>query len=165
MNLHDAAKLPLLELGRLANAAREQAHGNRVYFAAQPASGTVLECRVHQMVEALLQASPTLAIEPHIVADAGDTTGEAEIRFIALARLAYPGPIHVRAHFADLTDAIAQVALRFGADELTGFPAHLDHREITRTILEAGRQPYPCDAAYSPVLIPNAKPTLQVLEP
>jgi hypothetical protein len=162
--LVEAARLPLLELGARANAVREAAYGDRVYFCASPAPA--LEIAVPygaDLVASLLAVQPDGSVEPRIVATAGETAGEAEIRLIALARLAYPPTVHVRANWMVLTDAIAQVALRFGADELTGFPRELDRREIWRVIREAGREPYPCDSAYSLVDLPEPAAKLQVL--
>ena len=156
-----AARLPLLELGQRANAIREATYADRTYFAAHPAPALELalpaSATIEEIVARLLAHPPNpISVEPSIVATPGDTTGEAEIRLIALARLAYPPTTHIRAHWTRLSDAIAQVALRFGADELTGFPPHLDRREILRAIHEAGREPYPCNAAYTPVALPSS---------
>ena len=160
-----AARLPLLELGQRANAIREATYADRTYFAAHPApalelalpSSATIEETIEEIVAHLLaHPQDPISVEPSIVATPGDTTGEAEIRLIALARLAYPPTTHIRAHWTRLSDAIAQVALRFGADELTGFPPHLDRREILRAIHEAGREPYLCNAAYAPVALPSS---------
>jgi hypothetical protein len=162
--LHLAARLPLLELGRRANAVREAAFGDRVYFCAHPA--TALELAIPSdadLAARLLTLEPSVAIEPRIIAVGGATTGEAEIRLIALARLALPPTVHVRANWTSLTDAIAQVALRFGADELSGFPTDLDRREIWRVIRECGREPYPCNASYEPIELPEPGAKLHVL--
>jgi len=164
-----AARLPLLKLGARANAIRETAHGNRVYFAPHP--GEALELALpsnaspEEIALALVaaRAQNPASLEPRIVAINGDTTGEAEIRMIALARLALPPTTHIRANWMALTDAMAQVALRFGADELSGFPPDLDRREIYRTIREAGRDPYPCDAQYLPLDLPEPLAKLRVL--
>ena len=164
-----AARLPLLELGRRANAIREAAYADRTYFSPHPAPALELalssSATIEEIVTRLLAHSLNCAsVEPTVVAAPGDTTGEAEIRLIALARLAFPPTVHIRAHWTRLSDAIAQVALRFGADELTGFPPHLDRREILRTIREAGREPYVCDAAYTPIALPElASHELKVL--
>lgn len=154
-----AARLPLLELGLRANAIREATYADRTYFAAHPAPALELavpSSATPEEIVARLIAHPLncASVEPTVVAEPGETTGEAEIRLIALARLAFPPTTHIRAHWTHLSDAIAQVALRFGADELTGFPPNLDRREILRAIQEAGRQPYPCDAAYTPITLP-----------
>ncbi len=164
-----AARLPLLTLGARANTIREAAHGNRVYFAPHPA--VTLELAVpsnaspEEIALALLAAreQDPSSVEPRIVAMNGDTTGDAEIRLISLARLALPPTTHIRANWTTLSDAMAQVALRFGADELCGFPPELDRREIYRTIREAGRDPYPCDAQYLPLDLPEPAAKLRVL--
>ena len=163
-----AARLPLLELGQRANAIRETTYGDCTYFAAHPAPALELalpSSATPEEIVARLLAHPKnpISVEPSIVATQGDTTGEAEIRLIALARLAFPPTIHIRANWTRLSDAIAQVALRFGADELTGFPPHLDRREILRAIQEAGREPYPCNAAYDPITLPELASRLNVL--
>ncbi|MBY0504745.1 MAG: hypothetical protein K2X03_12600 [Bryobacteraceae bacterium] len=165
--LLEAAKLPLLALGARANAVREAAHGNRVYFSAQALPGEALalpsSATAEDAVAALLSLREGPSVEPRVLAMNGDTTGEAEIRLIALARLALPPTTHIRANWSVLTDAMAQVALRFGADELTGFPPDLDRREIWRAIREAGREPYPCDAQYREVEMAEPVAKLRVL--
>ena len=163
-----AARLPLLELGQRANAIRETTYGDRTYFCAHPAPALELalpsSATIEEIVARLIAHSINpISVEPSIIAVQGATTGEAEIRLIALARLAFPPTIHIRAHWTRLSDAIAQVALRFGADELTGFPPHLDRREILRAIQEAGREPYPCNAAYDPITLPELASRLNVL--
>ena len=163
-----AARLPLLELGQRANAIRETAHANRTYFCAHPVPALELalpsSATIEEVVARLLAHSVNpISVEPSIIAAQGDTTGEAEIRLIALARLAFPPTIHIRAHWTRLSDAIAQVALRFGADELTGFPPDLDRREILRAIHEAGREPYPCNATYAPITLPAPAPGFNLL--
>ncbi len=164
-----AARLPLLSLGALANTRSELFHGNLTYFAAHPTPTIELalpaSATPEEIIAALLtvRAQNPASLEPRIVSNAGDTTGEAEIRLIALARLAMPPATHIRAHWTHLTDAMAQVALRFGADELTGFPPSLDRREIYRAIREAGREPYPCDPQYQPVDLPEPPAKLLVL--
>ena len=163
-----AARLPLLELGQRANAIRETTHADRTYFCAHPAPALELalpSSATPEEIVARLLAHPLhcASVEPAVVAAPGDTTGEAEIRLIALARLAFPPTIHIRANWTRLSDAIAQVALRFGADELTGFPPHLDRREILRAIREAGREPYPCNAAYAPITLPEPAPGFNLL--
>ncbi len=165
--LKQAAHLPLLELGARANAVREQAFGNRTYYSADPAPSLELALPTDPdlMAERLWaqREAGFSSVEPRINPTAGETTGEAEIRALALARLIFPPSVHMRANWSALTDAIAQVALRFGADELAGFPADLDRREISRAIREAGREPYPCDATYAAVALADAGPSLRVL--
>ncbi len=163
------ARQPLLDLGRHANSLREAAFGDRTYFAAHPSPALVVtvsssaspEEIVAQLLIAL--AAGATSVEPRVVAVAGDTTGEAEIRLIALARVAFPARTHIRANWTQLSDAVAQVALRFGADELTGLPADLDRREVFRIVQEAGRVPYPCDGEYLAVELPQAAAKLTVL--
>lgn len=164
-----AARLPLLALGIQANALREEAFGNRTFFAATPADALDLAVPVsaspEEIVAALLAARERqpVSVAPQVTASGNQTTGEAEIRLIALARLAFPPHVHIRANWTALTDAIAQVALRFGADELDGFPAGLDRREIWRAIREAGREPFPCDALYAPVELTEPVAKLRIL--
>jgi hypothetical protein len=162
------ARRPLLDLGRHANGLREAAFGDRVYFAAQPAPACELvvssAASPEEIVAELLAGSTAVTVvEPRVVATGGDTTGEGEIRLIALARIVYPASVHIRANWTHLSDAMAQVALRFGADELSGLPPDLDRREIWRVIQEAGRVPYPCDSAYGAVELPQPSARLQVL--
>jgi len=115
--------LTLLELGARAHAERVRRHGHRVYFCLAWAS------------------------EANESAAAG---GEAELRAIARARLEHPEVEHVAADVSRLTPYVAQVALRFGADELRGIPAGTPKQEIVRWITGAGLEPYECDANYQP---------------
>lgn len=163
------ARQPLLDLGRYANSLREAAFGDSTYFAAHPAPAlevTVSSSATPEEIVAELMSvrrSSPGSIEPRVLAAPGDTTGEAEIRLIALARIAFPAPIHIRANWTQLSDAVAQVALRFGADELSGLPPDLDRREILRTIQEAGRVPCPCNGEYHPVELPHPTAKLNIL--
>ncbi len=165
--LKQAARLPLLELGARANAVREQSFGDRTYYSADPAPSLELTLPTDPDLMAeqfwAQRGAEFSSVEPRVSPVAGETTGEAEIRALALARLLFPPAVHVRANWSALTDAVAQVALRFGADELAGFPPDLDRREISRAIVEAGREPYPCDATYAAVPLADASPTLRVL--
>lgn len=163
------ANQPLLPLGRQANSLREAAFGDHAYFSAQPAPALVLTVSSSDSPEEIVaqllaaRAADPGSVEPRVLAATGHTTGELEIRLIALARLVFPAPVHIRANWTRLSDAVAQVALRFGADELSDLPPDLDHREILRVIQEAGRLPVHCDSAYQAVPLPQPPPSLRVL--
>lgn len=115
----------MLELGAAANAERERRHGQRVYFSQAPLAAY------------------------KIPADENSASGEAEIRAIAQARLDRDDP-HIAADWTGLTPYLAQVALRFGADTLTGIPPGTPRQEVVRLIVEAGREPFECDANFQP---------------
>ncbi len=93
------------------------------------------------------------------------TTGLLDIRQIAVSRLVLDNFAHIKAYWQMLTPKIAQVALRFGADDLDGTvieekiyhdagattPQSLRRQELVRLIQAAGREPVERDTLYRPV--------------
>lgn len=94
------------------------------------------------------------------------TTGLTDIRQIAVSRLLLDNFAHIKAYWQMLTPKIAQIALRFGADDLDGTvieekiyhdagattPQGMNRRELMRLITEAGRVPVERDTLYRPVI-------------
>jgi len=93
------------------------------------------------------------------------TTGFLDLKNIAAARLLLDNFPHVKAYWIMLTPAVAQVALRFGADDIDGTVIEekiyhdagattaqaLRRSELIRLIREAGREPVERDTLYRPV--------------
>jgi aminodeoxyfutalosine synthase len=93
------------------------------------------------------------------------TTGLDDLRHIAAARLVLDNIPHVKAYWVMVTPKLAQVALRFGADDLDGtiVEEHIYHmagaetaQQLTRGELErivrlAGLRPVERDTLYHPV--------------
>jgi aminodeoxyfutalosine synthase len=93
------------------------------------------------------------------------TTGMDDIKQIAIGRLVLDNFAHIKAYWQMLTPKIAQIALRFGADDLDGTvieekiyhdagattPQGMTRQELTRLIREAGREPLERDTLYRPV--------------
>ena len=93
------------------------------------------------------------------------TTGMLDIKNIAIGRLVLDNFAHIKAYWQMMTPKIAQIALRFGADDLDGTvieekiyhdagattPQGMRRQELTRLIKEAGRQPVERDTLYRPV--------------
>jgi aminodeoxyfutalosine synthase len=93
------------------------------------------------------------------------TTGFADIKNIAVARLLLDNIPHVKAYWVMMTPRIAQVAQRFGADDIDGTVVQeriyhdagattaqsLRRGELLRLIREAGREPLERDTFYRPV--------------
>jgi len=93
------------------------------------------------------------------------TTGFDDIRAIAVARLLLDNIDHIKAYWIMMTPAIAQIAQRFGADDLDGTVVEekiyhdagattsqsLRRGELLRLIREAGREPVERDTLYRPV--------------
>jgi len=93
------------------------------------------------------------------------TTGLTDIRQIAVSRLLLDNFSHIKAYWQMLTPKIAQIALRFGADDLDGTvveekiyhdagattPQGMTRKELCRLITEAGRVPVERDTLYHPV--------------
>jgi aminodeoxyfutalosine synthase len=92
-------------------------------------------------------------------------TGMDDLKTIAVSRLLLDNFDHIKAYWIMLTPRIAQVALRFGADDLDGTvveekiyhdagattPEHLTRGELERLIRAAGRVPVERDTLYNRV--------------
>jgi aminodeoxyfutalosine synthase len=93
------------------------------------------------------------------------TTGFLDIKNIAVARLMLDNIPHVKAYWIMMTPRIAQIALRFGADDIDGTVVEekiyhdagattsqsLRRGELLQLIRKAGREPVERDTLYRPV--------------
>src|SRR5690242_11873856 len=93
------------------------------------------------------------------------TTGFDDIREVAVSRLMLDNIPHIKAYWVMMTPRIAQIAQRFGADDLDGTlveeriyhdagattSQNLRRGELMRLITEAGREPVERDTLYRPV--------------
>ncbi|NDQ56835.1 MAG: aminofutalosine synthase MqnE [Acidipila sp.] len=109
-------------------------------------------------------------------------TGFDDLKNIAVSRLLLDNFDHIKAYWIMLTPAIAQIALRFGANDIDGTvveekiyhdagattPQGVTRAELERLIREAGRVPVERDTLYRPVdrvknpLPPTRRPTTLV---
>jgi aminodeoxyfutalosine synthase len=104
------------------------------------------------------------------------TTGMLDIRQIAVSRLVLDNFPHIKAYWQMLTPKIAQISLRFGADDLDGTvieekiyhdagattPQGMRREELVRLIREAGREPVERDTLYRPVTRTETSVTVAV---
>ena len=93
------------------------------------------------------------------------TTGFEDIKNIAVARLLLDNIPHIKAYWVMMTPRVAQIALRFGADDIDGTVVEekiyhdagattsqsLRRQELLRLIREAGRVPFERDTLYRPI--------------
>lgn len=93
------------------------------------------------------------------------TSGFDDIRNIAVSRLMLDNIPHIKAYWIMMTPEIAQIALRFGADDIDGTVVEekiyheagattsqsLRRQDLLRLIREAGREPQERDTLYRPV--------------
>ncbi|HUY80786.1 MAG TPA: aminofutalosine synthase MqnE [Acidobacteriaceae bacterium] len=93
------------------------------------------------------------------------TTGLTDIRQIAVGRLLLDNFPHIKAYWQMMTAKIAQIALRFGADDVDGTvieekiyhdagattPQGMRRQDLTRLITAAGRVPVERDTLYRSV--------------
>jgi len=93
------------------------------------------------------------------------TTGLTDLRQVAVGRLMLDNFPHIKAYWQMLTPKIAQIALRFGADDLDGTvieekiyhdagattPQGMTRKDLCRLITEAGRVPVERDTLYHAV--------------
>jgi aminodeoxyfutalosine synthase len=92
-------------------------------------------------------------------------TGIDDLRTLAVSRLMLDNVPHLKAYWVSMTPKIAQVGLRFGADDLDGTivhetiysaagstsPSGLRYDQLVRLIREAGRTPVERDTLYNVV--------------
>jgi aminodeoxyfutalosine synthase len=92
-------------------------------------------------------------------------TAVDDLRTLAVSRLMLDNVDHIKAYWVSLTPDVAQIALRFGADDLDGTIVHetiykaagtrspgaLGYDELVRLIREAGRMPVERDTLYNVV--------------
>jgi aminodeoxyfutalosine synthase len=104
------------------------------------------------------------------------TTGMLDIRQIAVGRLVLDNFPHIKAYWQMMTPRIAQISLRFGADDIDGTvieekiyhdagattPQGMRRQELVRLIREAGREPIERDTLYRPVLRTETSVTVAV---
>jgi aminodeoxyfutalosine synthase len=119
-----------------------------------------------------------LAFHPDntLLAHLPTTTGMLDLKQIAVSRLVLDNFPHIKAYWQMLTPKIAQIALRFGADDLDGTvieekiyhdagattPQGLRRQELIRLIREAGREAIERDTLYRPVLRTETTVTVAV---
>src|ERR1700727_1002964 len=94
------------------------------------------------------------------------TTGMLDIRQIAVSRLLLDNFSHIKAYWQMMTAKIAQISLRFGADDIDGTvveekiyhdagattPQGMRRSDLVRLIREAGREPVERDTLYRNVV-------------
>jgi len=105
-----------------------------------------------------------------------ETSGFMDLKNVAVARLLLDNFPHIKAYWIMMTPRVAQVALRFGADDIDGTvveekiyhdagattPQTMTRQEITRLIREAGHEPFERDTLYRPVTRTETTVTVQV---
>src|SRR5579863_3396860 len=105
-----------------------------------------------------------------------EISGFMDLKNVAIARLMLDNFPHIKAYWIMMTPRVAQVALRFGADDIDGTvveekiyhdagattPQVMTRQEIIRLIREAGREPVERDTLYRPVTRTETTFTVQV---
>jgi aminodeoxyfutalosine synthase len=104
------------------------------------------------------------------------TTGVLDLKQIAVGRLVLDNFPHIKAYWQMMSPKIAQIALRFGADDVDGTvieekiyhdagattPQGMRRSELERLIREAGREPVERDTMYRPVVRTETSFTISV---
>jgi aminodeoxyfutalosine synthase len=104
------------------------------------------------------------------------TTGMIDLKQIAVSRLVLDNFPHIKAYWQMMTAKIAQIALRFGADDIDGTvveekiyhdagattPQGMRRQDLMRLIREAGRDPVERDTLYRPVTRTESSVTVAV---
>ena len=93
------------------------------------------------------------------------TSGFDDLKQIAISRLMLDNIPHIKAYWIMMTPGVAQIAQRFGANDIDGTVVeekiyhdagahdvqHLRRQDLLRLIREAGREPVERDTTYRPV--------------
>jgi aminodeoxyfutalosine synthase len=93
------------------------------------------------------------------------TSGFDDLKQIAISRLMLDNIPHIKAYWVMMTPSVAQIAQRFGANDIDGTVVeekiyhdagattaqHLRRQDLLRLIREAGREPVERDTSYRPV--------------
>jgi aminodeoxyfutalosine synthase len=104
------------------------------------------------------------------------TTGMLDIKQMAVSRLVLDNFPHIKAYWQMLGPKIAQISLRFGADDIDGTvieekiyhdagattPQGMRRSDLERLIREAGREPVERDTMYRPVVRTETSFTISV---
>ncbi len=104
------------------------------------------------------------------------TTGMDDVKSIAIGRLVLDNFPHIKSYWQMVTPKVAQITLRFGADDIDGTvveekiyhdagattPQNLRRQELIRLIREAGREPVERDTLYRPVTRTETSVTVAV---
>src|SRR5580704_13457588 len=104
------------------------------------------------------------------------TTGMLDIKQIAVSRLVLDNFPHIKSYWQMMTAKIAQISLRFGADDMDGTvieekiyhdagattPQGMRREELERLIRAAGREPIERDTLYRPVTRTETSVTVTV---
>src|ERR1700687_45463 len=104
------------------------------------------------------------------------TTGMLDIKQIAVSRLVLDNCPHIKSYWQMMTAKIAQISLRFGADDMDGTvieekiyhdagaptPQAMRREELERLIRAAGREPIERDTLYRPVTRTETSVTVAV---
>lgn len=105
-----------------------------------------------------------------------ESDGFLDLKNVAVARLLLDNFPHVKAYWIMLTPRVAQVALRFGADDIDGTvveekiyhdagattPQGMTRQALMRLIREAGQEPFERDTLYRPVVRTDVTLAVQV---
>ncbi len=105
-----------------------------------------------------------------------ETTGFTDLKNVAISRLLLDNFPHIKAYWIMMTPRVAQVALRFGADDIDGTvveekiyhdagattPQVMTRQQLVRLIREAGHEPFERDTLYRRVTRTETTVTVQV---
>jgi aminodeoxyfutalosine synthase len=105
-----------------------------------------------------------------------ETSGFMDLKNVAVSRLMLDNFPHIKAYWIMMSPRVAQIALRFGADDLDGTvaeekiyhdagartPQVLTRQQIVRLIKEAGFEPFERDTLYRPVMRTETSVSVQV---
>jgi aminodeoxyfutalosine synthase len=101
-----------------------------------------------------------------------ETSGQLDLRVIAVSRLLLDNVAHIKAYWIQIGTKLAQIALHFGADDLVGTvvdetithaagattASGMTRQEFERIIRESGREPVERDSEYRRVVRETAAP-------
>ena len=148
----------LVALGAEAHAMRKRLHPEGLVTYTNTPDDGVMECVFNraQSVEERLDALAAIRGEQESTGDVGTfrplvestATGMEYMKTIALSRLCLDNVLHIQSSWRLFGLKIAQLALRFGADDLGRPEGNVSEEELRRLIRDAGFIPKERDALF-----------------
>lgn len=141
----------LIGLGVLADAIRKRLHpSNIVTYTRAPDDPVITHVfrageSFDGRMSALLDVNDAVVFRPLVEPNA---TGMQYLKTVALSRIILENVLHVQASYEIFGLKVAQIALRFGADDLGVTSGQVSEEELRRLIRDAGFTPKQRDALF-----------------
>jgi 2-iminoacetate synthase ThiH len=121
-------------IGQLASLVREQRHGRRAWPRLHLGPAPVSTASKQERIATMLGMGEVAEYEPPLCPG---VSGYTYLKHVAVARLLLGGVTHIIVRYCPEVENVCQLALRFGADTLSG----TNVQELERQLRAAGLEP------------------------